>query len=146
MVDAPERLRQRRDYLKVAAARRSVATAGLVLQGRPNGPGTTGEEAPVSDETPRAGIRFGLTASRRVGGAVQRNRAKRRLREALKLVLPEEGTAGWDYVVIARQETVSRPFEHLLSDLRFALRRINTVKPGGKPRRHPRRRKPDPAN
>lgn len=69
-------------------------------------------------------IRAGFTATRRVGGAVVRNRAKRRLREAARQLLPELGRPGCDYVFIARQGTVDRPWARLLDDVKTALIRL----------------------
>jgi ribonuclease P protein component len=66
-------------------------------------------------------IRAGFTATRRIGGAVARNRAKRRLREAARLTLPLHGRPGCDYVFIARAGTVSRPWGRLLDDMKSAL-------------------------
>jgi ribonuclease P protein component len=70
------------------------------------------------------GIRVGFTASRKVGKAVCRNRAKRRLRAAAERVLPVHGRPGIDYVIIARRGTGDQPFSALLCDLEAALRRI----------------------
>lgn len=69
-------------------------------------------------------IRIGFTASRKVGSAVARNRARRRLRAAVAQVMPVAAAIGHDYVVIARAATVKRPFPALLSDLEGALRRL----------------------
>jgi ribonuclease P protein component len=66
-------------------------------------------------------LRFGVTASRKVGGAVLRNRAKRRLRAAAATILPLSGRAGHDYVLIARVATLSRPFGELMGDLSNAV-------------------------
>jgi ribonuclease P protein component len=66
-------------------------------------------------------VRFGVTASRKVGGAVLRNRAKRRLRAAAAAILPLSGRAGHDYVLIARVATLSRPFAALMGDLSSAV-------------------------
>lgn len=105
------RIKKRADFLRVAAARRKWAAEGLVLQvGRSKG----GDE----------GIRVGYTASRRVGGAVERNRAKRRLRAAVARVMPGAAQSGHDYVLIARAATLTRPFDALLHDLETALKRV----------------------
>lgn len=73
------------------------------------------------------GIRVGFTCSKKVGNAVARNRAKRRLREAARVVLPELGQNGWDYVLIGRfEETDQRPFNDLQNDLRYALRKLHS--------------------
>jgi ribonuclease P protein component len=75
--------------------------------------------------------RIGFTASRKVGIAVERNRARRRLKAAAAAVLPQAGEPGFDYVVIARGETLTRPFADLLGDLETALKRVHA------PRRAP---------
>lgn len=69
-------------------------------------------------------IRVGFTATKKVGNAVVRNRAKRRLREAARALLPDLGQAGFDYVFIARQGTVSRAYTGLLDDTRQALLKL----------------------
>ena len=76
------------------------------------------------DEAP--GIRVGFTCSKKVGNAVARNRAKRRLREAARAILPTRGHDGWDYVLIGRADvTGSCPYDSLLNDLKYALRKIH---------------------
>jgi ribonuclease P protein component len=74
------------------------------------------------DET--AVVRIGFTATRRIGGAVQRNRAKRRLREAARATFAELATPGCDYVLIARGGAVGRPWPRLLDDVKSALIRL----------------------
>jgi ribonuclease P protein component len=66
-------------------------------------------------------IRMGFTATKKIGGAVVRNRAKRRLREAARALLPLHGRPGCDYVFIARRETGERPWGLLLDDVKGAL-------------------------
>jgi ribonuclease P protein component len=63
----------------------------------------------------------GFTATRKIGGAVQRNRAKRRLRQAARLILPRHARPGWDYVFIARAATLSCGWDRLLDDMESAL-------------------------
>ncbi len=69
-------------------------------------------------------IRYGITASRKVGGAVERNRAKRRLRVLIKQILPLYGCPGTDYVLIAREEILRRDFACMRQELEETLRRI----------------------
>lgn len=66
-------------------------------------------------------VRIGFTATKRLGGAVVRNRAKRRLRHAARQVLSELGKPGADYVFIARQGAATRPWERLVEDMQRAL-------------------------
>jgi len=67
----------------------------------------------------------GFTASRKIGNAVIRNRAKRRLRSVAAAILSREGRSETDYVLIARATTVDRPYVALITDLNAALRRID---------------------
>ena len=107
------KLRMRSDYLATAKAKR-VSTTGFVLQAR--------KRVEVSSPQPR----YGITCSKKVGNAVARNRAKRRLRALANSVLPLLGRDGWDYVLIGRaQATVNQPFEMLLENLRFALKKLH---------------------
>ncbi len=70
-------------------------------------------------------VRIGFTATKRIGGAVQRNRAKRRLREAARYLAPLHVEAGCDYVFIARAGTVGRPWGRLLDDMKTALIKLS---------------------
>ena len=72
------------------------------------------------------GIRFGVTATKRIGNAVTRNRAKRRLREIARLILPGHGRNGFDYVLIGRRdETAKRDFAAMCDDLKNALKKVH---------------------
>ena len=116
-------LKIRADFLRVAAARRSAAAPGLVVQSAPRPKTADGAAA----------IRVGFTASRKVGNAVARNRAKRRLRAAAAAVLPRQGRPGTDYVLIARSGTAGRDYAALLADLETAVRRVDRKAGGRRP-------------
>lgn len=120
--DAPglSRLKRRPEFLAVAAARRKWVAPGLVLQARRN------DVADEPGDAPR--IRFGITASKKVGNAVARNRAKRRLRAAAAEILPVSGAAGYDVVLIARAATLERPYADLKADLAQGLEKL-TARP-----------------
>lgn len=108
-------LQNRPDFLRAASAQRQ-GTGGFLLQARDRKDGQTG-------------VRVGFTASKKIGNAVARNRAKRRLREVARAVLPNAAHSGWDYVLVAKPGvTTIRDFTLLLSDLQGALARIHKLR------------------
>ena len=96
------RLLVRSEFLAVAGARRKWVAPGLILQARAH-------DATQHPATPGIMVRVGLTASRKVGNAVIRNRARRRLRAAISQLFAAHAAPGHDFVVIARLETAERP-------------------------------------
>jgi ribonuclease P protein component len=106
-----DRLKKRADFLRAARGIRRVEGA-ITL------------ETCATPEPESAGgrLRIGFTASKKIGNAVIRNRAKRRLRAAASQLLPLLGRGGHDYVLVARGTTVARPFQALLSDITTALK------------------------
>ena len=101
------RLQKRWQFLACAKAR-SLARGSVAVQALLR-----------SDGDPRIGV--GFTATRKIGGAVQRNRAKRRMREAARQLLPLHGVPGHDYVFVARGGVIDRDWRRLLDDVRAAL-------------------------
>ena len=120
-----ERLTRRAQFLAVAQGR-AAARGAVVVQALPQ-----------TDEP--ALIRVGFTATKRIGGSVVRNRAKRRMREAARALLPLHGQGGCDYVFVARAGAPTRPWERLLDDVKSAL---ISLAAGGDDPRPPRRRPP----
>jgi ribonuclease P protein component len=103
----PQRFKQRADFLRLAAQGRKLVKPGFVLQA-------------LQTDTPAAPV-LGFTATKKLGNAVIRNRAKRRLREAARLVLAERAADGAELVLVARRETGVMNFAALLQNLAKAL-------------------------
>jgi ribonuclease P protein component len=107
-------LKKRAEFLACARGP-SCARGAVVIQALPQ---------PARLDLRVLEIGVGFTATKRIGGAVVRNRAKRRLREAARLLLPDHGRPGHDYVFIARQGAAERPWPRLLDDVKSALIRL----------------------
>jgi ribonuclease P protein component len=103
------RLRVRPQFIFVRGGR-AERRKSLVVQARKR-----------AGETPGSHAGAGFTATKKIGNAVIRNRAKRRLREAARQLLPRLGQPGWDYVFIARQDTADIGWARLLDDMESAL-------------------------
>lgn len=111
------RLKQRREFLRVAGKGKRAARPSVLLQALPE------TEGP---------LRVGFTATKKLGNAVVRNRAKRRLRAAAHELLhaaPPPGCErrGWDLVLVARDGVMTRDWPTLLGDLRGALRQAGVI-------------------
>lgn len=103
-------LKKRRDFLALRSAPKA-GTPAFLLAGRPNK--AAGDQA-----------RVGLTVTKKLGGAVVRNRIRRRLRAAIREVFPGAARSGMDYVLIARGPAETRSYEAILDDMKRALLRL----------------------
>jgi len=112
-VAPPERLKRRAEFRRAAAAGSKAAVHGLVLQ--------------AFDRRDALPVRLGFTVTKKVGNAVIRNRTRRRLKEAARLVFAERAAPGMDLVLIGREATRSRPFAALIEDVRRALARAGVT-------------------
>jgi ribonuclease P protein component len=127
-----ERLKKRAQFLAAAQAP-SCARGAVVIQ--------------RLSQPDRSGLAVGFTATKKIGGAVQRNRAKRRMREAARQLLPLHGERRHDYVFVARAGVIDRPWARLLDDVKTALislaaGRADQPRP---PRPHSSKRRSKPA-
>lgn len=111
-----ERLKRRSQFLAVASTGRRVSASAFTLQVGPR---------PETDLA--CGV--GFTATKRLGNAVVRNRARRRLKEAVRLTAPQTAAPGFDYVLIAREGALRQPFDRLVDDLGAAFGRVTKVPP-----------------
>ena len=114
------RLKRRADFLRVAAGRRKAVTPSLVLQAAAAAPDSEG-----------CGVRVGFTASRKVGNAVMRNRARRRLKAVAAELVAKHARAGLDLVLIARPATCTCAFDDLRRDLLQSLKRTKAGRTSG---------------
>lgn len=105
-----ERLRKRSEFLIVSKADKKWVTPAFIIQ--------------IHQRATEGPFRYGITASRKVGGAVDRNRAKRRLRALLREILPPFSQPGVDYVFIARKEILKRKFSLMGKELGQILKKV----------------------
>ncbi|MDZ4792148.1 MAG: ribonuclease P protein component [Hyphomicrobiales bacterium] len=123
-----ETLKRRQDFLRLKTGRKWTSPA-FVLQALPQG-GDQAETAPPP--------RFGFTVSDRAiatvetsgqkrGGAVKRNRARRRLKEATRILAQHHAKSGFDYVIIGRMDALNRDFADLLADMRLAFHKVHAL-------------------
>lgn len=107
-------LKKRPDYLRVAASRKRWVSTSMIIQ--------TCEHDPKNDPDQ---VRVGLTASKKVGNAVVRNRTRRRLREIVRQIFPRHAKRGHDYVIIARNGCDEKTFDDLIRDAKWCLKRLH---------------------
>lgn len=108
-------IKKRSDFLVATSSGKKFITNSFILQMVKRA-----ENHPV----PACGARIGFTVTKKMGGAVARNRIKRRLREAARPVFAKLGQAGHDYVVISRHKALTCDFSELTRDMEFAFTRI----------------------
>lgn len=113
------RLTRRPQFLAVAAAARKAVATSVVVQARQRDDAAAGENE----------ARIGFTATKKLGGAVVRNRARRRIKAAVQLVASERAKPGVDYVFIARAAVLKRPWAKILADVEQAIDRALTPAP-----------------
>lgn len=125
-------LAKRSDFLRIAGANKKWVSDSMIVQvAKMPEP----DASDFSDDS--LGIRVGYTASKRVGNAVQRNRAKRRLREVVRQLLWDKGKKGHDYVLIARTAILDMPFDQLIRDFSWCFKRLDRGRDDNKGRKRP---------
>lgn len=116
----PVSLRKRAQFQALTAQGKKWVTPAFVLQMGPRGQKLQETEGPCG---------FGLTASKKtIGIAVRRNRARRRLRALAREILSLHETEGLNFVLIAREAALSRSYDELRKDLRWALRKLGVTR------------------
>ena len=123
------RMKTRAEFQILTASPNKYFTPGLVIQAAPCRHKSTPSMpvlSPANDTAQEIKIKgkLGFTASRKVGNAVMRNRAKRRMRAASDIVMSGRVRQDWDFVLVARQATATRPWADLLADLEMGLRKL----------------------
>ena len=116
MPTPPQRLKRRAEFLRVASKGRKAPMPGVVLQALKR-----------DDDAP---ARIGFTVTKKVGNAVIRNRTRRRLKEAARLLLGQRGLSGVDLVLIGRDGTRKRNFLTLQDDIARAMTKAGVTMSG----------------
>lgn len=121
-------LKKRADFLRLRGGAR-FATPSFVLETRPRAAAPETASPPKGNgraaESGPSGARFGYTVTKKLGGAVVRNRIRRRLKAAVAAVAPTLARADHDYVLVGRGAAYDRAFADLKKDLERALQRVH---------------------
>ena len=110
------RLKRRKDFLRVSQRGRKQAMPGLILQ--------SFRQQPDSSES-KIDVRVGFTVTKKIGNAITRNRVRRRLKAAAAILINTHAQENTDYVLIGRAGTLKRPFAFLVNDLKTAMQKLN---------------------
>lgn len=116
------RLKKRSEFLRCQRQGQKWAAPGLVLQCR------TWNAYDLGPEKRDGGVAVGFTTSKKVGNAVARNRARRRLRALVSEVFPDYVLSNRDFVLVGREQTIRRPWKKLVEDLKTALKRLDAYR------------------
>ena len=112
------KITKKNEYLRMRSGLK-ISTPGFILQAR---------QRENEDTVDRSSIRYGLTCSKRVGNAVKRNRAKRRLRALVNDIITTKGFKGWDYVLIGKEQTTEKlSFKILEKNLTESLVKLHKI-------------------
>jgi ribonuclease P protein component len=131
-----ETLKKRAEFLRVKGGPR-YSTAAFALEARARPETDLGAAAPKRTGVESDAARFGFTVSRKVGGAVVRNRIRRRLRALVAALDPALVRPGCDYVLIVRPAAVERSYAELKVDLEQALARVHRPQAKARKTRNP---------
>lgn len=107
-------LKKRKDFLRAAKGVRMVVSTAILQAAR----SLSEKEVP---------FKIGFTASKKIGKAHIRNRAKRRLRAVVREVFPELALPNVEYVLISRFNTAYCPYQTLKSNIKWALKKTNKI-------------------
>lgn len=141
-------LRKRADFLAANRGIRVARPGFVLLVNRDAAKAAVAGSDGLPDSSGDRAMRFGITVTKKIGNAVVRNRMKRRFRELVRAILPANGIAGADHVLIGREGGVERDFAKMADELREALARAAQGKGDPPRRKHPPRKpskKPAPA-
>ena len=116
-------LRKRSQFVRIAQNGRKFSSAGVILQMR-----KLDEDIDLQNQRGKKIIEVGYTASQRVGGAVSRNKAKRRLRSVAAKVLLKHAKWNHGYVLVARPSTNEVDFYSLVEELEYCLKKLNVYR------------------
>lgn len=108
-------IKKRRDFLKIASKGKSFIRPCYILQFLP-------KENITNNNISRL---VGYTASKKVGKAVNRNKAKRRMRALAQKLIKDNASPNYAYVIIARKAILEESFDNLKQDLTFSLKKTN---------------------